>query len=338
VVKWLTEPVPRGRVAAFRTLVYLFVAADLVWFTPWVRAHADVPGELYRPLFVGRLLHLPTPDHPLVTGIFWALFVLALAAATGRAPRALGIAVFVLYFEWMIIAMSYGKVDHDRFALLVALAVLPTAGRARHGDRTATERGGWALRVTQIAVVATYFLAAWAKLRFGGPGWMFGSVLMRAIIRRGTALTDMLSSAPGVLIAAQIGIIAFELASPLIFVLPQRWRYAAVAYFYSFHVLTIAMITISFAPHLVAITSFLPLEKVRPVAWLARGLHRGRRRSVGPAEPRLEASPLGGGEDTGGRAAGHPVPVPGDPAVHGPGNGQHGAKVEQPAEPAPGTA
>ena len=28
VAGWLTEPVPKGRVAAFRTLIYLFVAAD----------------------------------------------------------------------------------------------------------------------------------------------------------------------------------------------------------------------------------------------------------------------------------------------------------------------
>ena len=59
LTRWLTEPVPRGRVAAFRTLVYLFVAADLVLFTPWVRTHAGVPGELYQPLFIGRLLPLP---------------------------------------------------------------------------------------------------------------------------------------------------------------------------------------------------------------------------------------------------------------------------------------
>ena len=31
-----------------------------------------------------------------------------------------------------------------------------------------TERGGWALRMTQLAVIATYFLSSWAKLRFGG--------------------------------------------------------------------------------------------------------------------------------------------------------------------------
>ncbi len=82
--RWLVEPVPKGRVAAFRTLVYLFVAADLVIFTPWVRAHADTPGDLYQPLFVGRLLALPTPGPMLVHTVFWLLLVLAWAAASGR--------------------------------------------------------------------------------------------------------------------------------------------------------------------------------------------------------------------------------------------------------------
>jgi hypothetical protein len=288
---WLAEPVPRGRVAAFRTLVYLFVAADLTFFTPWVRARVSVPSELYQPLLVGRILPLPTPTPVLVHVLFWALLLAALAAATGRAPRALGWAVFVLYFEWMIIAMSYGKVDHDRFAFLVALAALPTAGRARHGDGTRTEAGGWAMRVTQIAVVCTYFLAAWAKLRFGGLDWMTGSVLARAIIRRGTELADLIAQVPYLLIVAQIGIVTFELLSPLVFVLRGRWRLAAVGYFYSFHLVTIATITISFAPHLVAMTSFLPLERVRPVARLREAARVLRRRSARLADGVLVPDP-----------------------------------------------
>lgn len=276
IVSWLTEPVPLGRVAAFRTLVYLFVAADLVIFTPWVRHHADTPGELYEPLLVGRLLHLPTPTPLLVHGVFWLLLVLAPAAATGRAPRLLGWTVLALYFEWMIIAMSYGKVDHDRFGLLVALAVLPTIGRARHGDPRTTEAGGWALRVTQIAVICTYFLAAWAKLRFGGLDWVTSSVLAKAIIRRGTELADLIAGVPYLLILAQFGIVAFELASPVIFFLRPRWRNYLVAFFYSFHLVTFATITISFAPHLVAITSFLALEKFRPLVRLRGFLTRSR--------------------------------------------------------------
>ncbi|SCG80567.1 Vitamin K-dependent gamma-carboxylase [Micromonospora echinaurantiaca] len=302
MTRWLTEPVPRGRVAAFRTLIYLFVAADLVLFTPWVRTRVAVPGELYQPLLIGRLLPLPTPTPAVVGVIFWALLLLALLAATGRAPRLLGWAVFALYFEWMIVAMSYGKVDHDRFGLLVALAVLPTAGRARHGDPTRTEAGGWALRVTQIAVVCTYFLAAWAKLRFGGLDWLTGSVLARAIIRRGTELADVIASVPYLLIVAQFGIVAFELASPAIFLLRKRWRLYTVGFFYSFHLVTFATITISFAPHLAAMTSFLPLERVRPLVWARRLAGRGR----GPADD---------GPVDGAAPSAPPAPLRGGPAV-----------------------
>lgn len=263
---WLTAPVPRGRIAAFRTLVYAFVALDLVVFTPWVRAHASIPGDLYQPLLIGRLLPLPTPTPLLVHGIFWVLLAVALSAATGRAPRLLGWAVFALYLDWMVIAMSYGKVDHDRFGLLVALAVLPTAGKARHGDTELTEKGGWALRVTQLAVICTYFLAAWAKLRFGGLDWATSSVLARAIIRRGTDFGDLIAQVPYLLTVSQVGILVFELCSPLIFMLRGRLQYACVAFFYLFHLVTFATITISFAPHLIAMTAFLPLEKARPIA------------------------------------------------------------------------
>lgn len=248
------------------------------------RARRAVPA-----LLIGRLLRLPTPTPTLVAVIFWALLLLALLAATGRAPRLLGWSVCALYLEWMIIAMSYGKVDHDRFGLLVALAVLPTAGRARHGDTTRTEAGGWALRVTQIAVICTYFLAAWAKLRFGDLDWLTGSVLARAIIRRGTDLADLIAQVPYLLIVAQFGIVAFELFSPVVFLLPARWRLAMVGFFYSFHVVTIATITISFAPHLAAMTSFLPLERVRPLVW-ARRL-TGRETSGAPKDEPEPALP-----------------------------------------------
>lgn len=304
VARWLTAPVPLGRLAAFRTLIYLFVIADLLVFTPWVRGHADVPGELYRPLLVGRILPLPTPTPALVWVVFAALLVSAAVAATGRLPRLAGGAVAILYFEWMIIAFSYGKVDHDRFGLLVALAVLATVGRARHGDPTRSEAAGWALRVTQLAVVATYFLAAWAKLRWGGLDWLTSATLTWAIIRRGNVLGELLLHAPWILIAAQVGIVVFELLSPIVFVVRQRWRYAVVGFFYSFHVVSFATIGISFAPHQAAMASFLPLERVRPVVWgrrmLRRALPRGRERASRGAAREL-------------------VPVPGDPVVDGPG-------------------
>ena len=279
VAAWLTEPVPKGRIAVFRTAIYLFVVADLTYFTTWVRSHGDVPGVLYQPLLIGRLLPLPVPTPGLIETIYWALLATSLIAATGRLPRLLGWTVFALYFEWMIIAMSYGKVDHDRIAFLVALAVLPTLTRARHGDRTLTESGGWALRLVQIAVIATYFLAAWAKFRYAGPDWLTGDTLTRAVLRRGTSFSNWTVSVPGLLVLGQFLIIAFEGLSPIVWFLSPRWRYGVVAFFYGFHAVTYLALNIAFWPHLAAMLCFLPLERLRPVTWLRAGL--GRLRSFG---------------------------------------------------------
>jgi hypothetical protein len=237
----------------------MFVFVDVLLTTSWVARHALVAGELYQPLFIPRSLGLPAPEGAAITAIEIALLLSAAIAATGRWPRGAGAAVFLLYLVWMFVAMSYGKVDHDRFAFLVALAVLPTAGPARWGDRTPDEAAGWAIRCIQMAVVATYFLAAFAKLRFGGPGWVNGATLMRAVLRRGTVLVEWVKDAPWVLRVAQLAIVVFELASPLMLSKGSLGRWFVGAAFV-FHALTYASITIVFLPHVMCLLAFLPLE------------------------------------------------------------------------------
>ena len=261
--RWLFRPVPHGRIALLRTVAYLFVPVDVLLTTPWVAAHAQVPGTLYQPLLIGRLLHLPTPG-PWVEALRWVLVVVSLAAASGRLPRLFGGLVAVLYLEWMVVAFSYGKVDHDRVAFLVLLAVLPTVGRARFGDRHRSDAAGWAVGMTTLAVVATYFLSALAKLRFGGADWVDGATLTRAVVRRGTWLSTPLLDHAWVLHAFQYVLIGVELLiSPLLLV---RWRderrtWLLVGGFYLFHVMTFLTISIVFLPHCVALLALLPLEQ-----------------------------------------------------------------------------
>ena len=235
-----------------------------------------MPGELYQPLFIGRLLNLPVPTETLVRSVQVLLLVAAALALTARWPRSAGTAVFFLYLGWMFIAMSYGKVDHDRVAFLVALAVLPTAGGANWGEQERSEAAGWAIRCIQVAVVATYFLAAFAKLRFGGPGWVNGATLMRAVLRRGTVLAEPLKSNPWVLTITQYFIVAFELASPLLLNRGRIGRLFLVAAA-AFHLMTYATITIIFLPHVMCLLAFVPLERLDPKAWLAT------RRRIDPA-------------------------------------------------------
>ena len=261
--RWWLRPVPLTRIAVMRTIAYLFIWVDVWLTTSWVKAHAEVPTAWYAPLTIGRLLHLPTPTHTVVTVVQWALLLTALAAATGRAPRLLGTAVFLLYFEWMVIAMSYGKVDHDRIAFLVLLAVLPTVGAARWRDRRRTEAAGFAMAAVLVAVMLTYFLAAWAKIRFGGWDWPTGATLARAVIRRGTSVSDWLLDYPWLLVAMQWAMIGLEALSPLmLLVWRDRARVALVVFLIGFHLMVFAGVTIVFLPHCVAILSILPWERL----------------------------------------------------------------------------
>ena len=267
-MRWLYAPAPLARVAVLRVVALLFIPVDVLLTTTWVRGHAQVPGELYVPLRLGRLLPLPTPGpwvEVLQVVLIAAALLAALLAVRDRLPRLAGWVVAGLYLEWMVVAMSYGKVDHDRFAFLVALFVLPSVGRAGLRSRERSQAAGWALSMIAVAVVATYVLAAVAKLRFGGLDWVDGATLTRAILRRSTPLSEPLLDLPAVLHAAQYGIMAMELlVAPLLLV---RWRderrtWALAIGFLGFHLMTFAMITIIFLPHCVALLALLPLERL----------------------------------------------------------------------------
>lgn len=266
--RWLFAPQPLARVAVLRVLLYAFVPVDVLLTTTFVRAHAVVPPELYAPLRIGRLLPLPTPGpwvQTLQVLLVLSAVVAGVAAVRDRGARACGWLVAVLYLQWEVVAMSYGKVDHDRFAFLVALFVLPSVGRAALRDRSRSEAAGWALSVVALAVVATYTLAAVAKIRFGGWGWVDGATLSWAVLRRGTALSEPLLGVPEVLHAAQYGIVFMELfLAPLLLV---RWRDPRVTWllaagFLGFHLMTFAMVSIIFLPHVMALMALLPLERL----------------------------------------------------------------------------
>jgi len=267
-VSWLFAPGPVARVAWLRVLAYLFVPVDVLVTTPWVAAHAHVPVALYEPLRLARLLHLPAPG-PWVELLRWALVAGSVAcaagAARGRLPAAAGWLVAVGYLEWMLVAFSYGKVDHDRFGFLVLLWVLPTVGQAGLRDRRCSEAAGWALQMTALAVVATYTLSSLAKLRFGGLGWVDGATLIRAVVRRGTPLSTPLLDHAWVLHAFQYALMGIELfVAPLLLV---RWRRPPVTWllavaFLGFHLVTLLTISIVFLPHCVALLALLPLERL----------------------------------------------------------------------------
>jgi hypothetical protein len=265
--RWWFTPLPVGRIAVLRAVIYLFAWYDVFSYSPNVLDRVSDPAAFHR-LFIERILPFPTPTHGIASFVQIALPVVATITAFGRWPRFLGWVTFVLYFDWLVMGDSYGYVPHDRFAFLVALAVMPSVGSAKAGDMTRSERAGWALRCIQVAVVATYFLSAWSKVRYGGWHWANGAVLTWAFLRRPTWAGTHLLSHPTILHISQWGAICAETLSPIVLFLRGRWVYVGIGAMAGFHAFNQATLKISFLPHVLCILAFLPIEHLG--AWFAR--------------------------------------------------------------------
>jgi hypothetical protein len=288
VAGWWFAPAPLARLAVLRTLVYLYLPVDLFVRTGQVVAHTHGSPELYAPVTILRWLHQPAPQPWFAHALRVLIIVVSLVAATGRLRRLAGWTVAVAYADWTLLAMSYGKIGHDHLAILTAVLVLPTVAGAswRSTDRSASAT--WALRWVEITVVATYFLSAYAKVRFGGWHWVTGATFAWAVVRRGTGLADPLLQHPMVLLLAQWGLFLLEVATPVLLFVRQRWRTVGVVVLLGFHVTTWLMITINFLPQMVCLAVFLPLEALAAVA--VRALAKIDPRRQGASVSGLSAS------------------------------------------------
>jgi hypothetical protein len=269
---WFAPVLPEARVAVLRTVLYLFVFVDIHLIVADPIPLSRHP-ELYQPLLVERLFGLPPPSVPVTTGLYVVLVLGSLVAAANRLPRLAGSVVAAAFTWWTAIGMSYGKVDHDHLAFVVALWALPTVGivRARWRSRDASARAGWALKCIQVAVVATYFLSALTKIRSGDwsiTSWPDSAILAWAIVRRPHSLGQLLLGHPEVLRVMQWFAFLAELSSVVVLWLRGRALLAAAAFWLGFHLFTVVILGIHFAPTLVCWLAFAPLERLGP--WLRR--------------------------------------------------------------------
>ena len=252
------DPVPAERVDVFARIVAATVLFTVFVTDQWNTIHEHAPRDFYRPVLLARVLHLGPPTSATMTALRIVLAVGAVWMFTRRAPRAAAASVFVSYVVWLLWAFSWSKVDHDRLTIVVALLVLALTPRV---GAAVEQLSGWALRVVQVVFVLAYPFSAWAKIRFGGWGWMSSATFARAIVRRGSSLGDALLSHPGLLVAGQWAFIAFEVVTlVLLFPRAPRWlRVAALIGVFLLHLMTFLMIGISFLPHTICLTAFLPL-------------------------------------------------------------------------------
>ncbi len=291
---WWHQPVPLERVHVFRVLIYLYIPLDVLT-SRWVMHHGMVPPSWYEPLWFARALNIPAPTAGVMALVVGALLTVPLVTAAGYGRRVLGPLVALLYFYWAFVAFTYGKVDHDRVALITALVVLPTV-RWRSADNTGDnvadnvadnvegpgrldERGGWVLSAVQMSFVLTYFLSGVTKLLVAGPDWVTSTTIERALARRGTMFGDLLLHVPWAMIAMQFVILAFELTAPLMLLRNTLGR-SYVLFAIAFHAASLIGITIYFRSHLVCVIAFFPLERLRTLRVSAVKRRRGLRPDV----------------------------------------------------------
>ena len=265
--RWLFGPVALARVAWLRTLIYLYVVFDVLVVVTDPIPHGSVPVELYHPVLVREALHLPAPSPVYVRVLLAVILLSALIAATGRLPRIAGLVCAFGMLDWISNAFSYSKIDHDHYALIIALFVLPTVGRARYRDvDVRTEAAGWAIRMIEMSAVAIYFLSAWAKMRFGTWGWANGATLIWALTRRPNGLAPWIASHPTLTHALQWVILVAEFCSPALLWLRGRALAAGLLFFLGFHASTYYLLRIHFLPLVVCLFAFMPLERIGPYA------------------------------------------------------------------------
>jgi hypothetical protein len=255
--RWFA-PAPRERFDALARLAFGMVLWTVLVADSWVVAHARAPREFYVPILVARVIHLPAPTPLTMTLLRTLLVVACLWGMTRCAPRTAGAAVLVGYVTWLAWAFSWGKVDHDRLTLVVAL--LAVALTPRSGPDLPA-RTGWAIRLIQWTFALAYPLSAVAKLRVSGLDWPQSAVFARAIVRRGTWLGEHLLQPPWLLVAGQWAFLVFEIFAIALLLRPGRLRNVALAGVVALHVFTYATIGISFLPHMVFIAAFFPLER-----------------------------------------------------------------------------
>ncbi len=186
--RWFAPETPAERLAAVRVLVGAFALVYLGLRLPHIASYVSFASRHFAPVGVISLLDGPPPAFAvyLMSGLAW---LATLGFALGWRFRITGPAAGVLLLVTLSYANSWGQIFHTENALVLFVLVLGITRAAdaisldaRRGAPAAPHpRYGWPLRLLCLVVVATYFLAGIAKIRWGGPGWLGGTVLRDTI-------------------------------------------------------------------------------------------------------------------------------------------------------------
>ncbi len=294
---WMAHAPPE-RLAMLRILVGGYAFVYLVVRTPHLLSYSTVDPFWFEP--VGVVSVLPRPlIAPVATALVIACVATSAAFLVGYRHRVLA-PVFAGLLLWVITySNSFGKILHTDNLLclhVVILALAPSADAlsldARKRPASPPDaRYGWAIRLMCAIGVAIYLLAAIAKLKNSGAGFVEEQTLRNYVafdnvrkIELGSVHSPIgVALLPYTSLFAGLAWLSFslELLSPL----ALFWRRFGVAWallVWGFHWGVLALMAIGFVYQLsgVAFAPFFRVERLLELGPLRR-LRRSRGGAVG---------------------------------------------------------
>jgi hypothetical protein len=277
---WLFPPAPPERLATLRILTGLFAVIYLTVRLRMFLVLADARPSRFEPVGVLSFLHGPLTG-PVVIGLVFVALGLGLAYTVGAWFRVSGPAFALVLLVLSTYRSSWGQILWiENLMVLHVLIVgfarsadaLALTARPSRVTATAT-RYGSPVRLAAIVTVATYILAAVAKLRLSGIDWMLSDGL-RNHVAYSAVRVDLLggpASPFGRWLVAfdwlfppmAVGAVILELASPLALLGGRvRTAWVAAAWLMLVAIAALMFVTFPYPLFLVAFAPFYRLERL----------------------------------------------------------------------------
>lgn len=274
---WLMGSMPAARLATLRILCSTYAVAFIVARFGSFWRGTNLPAS--RVEGVGILWFLDGRPPP---GLMQVLIIVTLVAGVlstfGLWYRVVGPVFALTFLVVSTYRLSFGHVIHTEHLIAIHLLIVgfsPAADTralaARDGEPPPHARYGVPVRLMVVALVITYVLAGWAKLRHGGGDWLFGDVLRNQVAYdnlRKELLGSPHSSLGGRLVRhgwifppAAIATTVVELGALAVLVDRRRRRWVWAVSAWLFHVGVLATMAISF-PYPLSFVAYAPLFAV----------------------------------------------------------------------------
>jgi Vitamin K-dependent gamma-carboxylase len=268
--KWLTEPIPAERLAAWRIGTGLVLLLDALLFYLPILSKLYGPDSLAEPgVFAGRfalshwnwslLRWLPTEWGAIASLAVW--IAAAILLALGWRPRLMALLLWALSLSFYNTNFYlHNSGDRIRHFLLLLLIFAPTDAawavrRRPSGIDWPAWVSGWPAKLMLIQMAVMYFMNGYYKLQ--GKMWWEGSVMHYVAHDLAWARWSALPIPYWVSRCLTWGALVWEVGFPL-WIMLKRTRTAALMVGVVFHVITFFHLEIAAFP-LYALCLYLPL-------------------------------------------------------------------------------